>query len=139
MDYLSEYRSKLRTPEEAAKAVKSGDWVEYGCGVTYTTLCDRALAARRDELRDCLLYTSQPVAGLLRDRAAVFVEPDIDGAGIRDFQHQPGPPYQLAAYPAIPLLRQLLAGVYGVLQSVCHDYGQLRLVNRQMCIRDSRL
>lgn len=52
MDYLSEYRSKLRTAEEAVKAVKSGDWVEFGCGVTYPTLCDRALAGRKDELTD---------------------------------------------------------------------------------------
>ena len=52
MNFIEEYKSKLRTPEEAAKAVKSGDWVEYGCGVTYPTLCDRALAARRDELTD---------------------------------------------------------------------------------------
>ena len=29
MDYLSEYRSKLRTAQEAVKCVKSGDWVEY--------------------------------------------------------------------------------------------------------------
>ena len=52
MDYKSEYKSKLRTAEEAVRAVKSGDWVEYGCGVTFPTLCDAALAARRDELTD---------------------------------------------------------------------------------------
>lgn len=52
MDYKSEYKSKLRTAEEAVRVVKSGDWVEYGCGVTFPKLCDAALAARRDELTD---------------------------------------------------------------------------------------
>lgn len=27
MDYQAEYRSKLRTPAEAVRAVKDGDWV----------------------------------------------------------------------------------------------------------------
>ena len=35
MDYMSEYKSKLRTAEEAARAVKSGDWVD---SVSYTHL-----------------------------------------------------------------------------------------------------
>ena len=52
MDYKSEYKSKLRTAAEAVQAVKSGDWVEYGGGVVFPTLCDAALAARRDELTD---------------------------------------------------------------------------------------
>ena len=29
MDYQAEYRSKLRTPAEAVRAVKDGDWVDY--------------------------------------------------------------------------------------------------------------
>lgn len=52
MDYMSEYKSKLRTAEEAARAVKSGDWVDFGCGVTYPKLCDEALARRKAELTD---------------------------------------------------------------------------------------
>lgn len=52
MDYISEYKSKLRTPEEAAALVKSGDWVDYGTGVAFPSLCDAALARRRDELTD---------------------------------------------------------------------------------------
>ena len=52
MDYMSEYKSKLGTPEQAAALVKSGDWVEYGTGVAFPKLCDEALAARRDELTD---------------------------------------------------------------------------------------
>ena len=52
MDYMSEYKSKLRTADEAAALVKSGDWVEYGTGVNYPRYCDEALARRRDELTD---------------------------------------------------------------------------------------
>ena len=52
MDFISEYRSKLGTPEDAAKLVKSGDWVEYGNGTTFAVECDKALAKRRDELFD---------------------------------------------------------------------------------------
>ena len=29
MDFQAEYRSKLRTPAEAVRAVKDGDWVNY--------------------------------------------------------------------------------------------------------------
>ncbi|MBO4318085.1 MAG: butyryl-CoA:acetate CoA-transferase [Mailhella sp.] len=50
--YLSEYRAKLRTPEQAVSVVKNGDWVDYGANITFPTLCDRALAKRRDELFD---------------------------------------------------------------------------------------
>ena len=52
MDYYNEYRQKLRTPEEAVKLVKSGDWVDYGTNVCFPTLLDEALAKRRDELFD---------------------------------------------------------------------------------------
>lgn len=52
MDYLNEYRSKLRTPEEAVKVVKNGDWIDYTTALGMPVLLDRALAARRDELFD---------------------------------------------------------------------------------------
>ena len=29
MDHWNEYRQKLRSPEEAVRVVKSGDWVDY--------------------------------------------------------------------------------------------------------------
>jgi acyl-CoA hydrolase len=51
-DYLSEYRSKLRTPEEAVKIVKSGDWVDYTTALGMPVLLDAALAKRADELTD---------------------------------------------------------------------------------------
>ena len=40
------------TPEVAAQAVRSGDWVDYGFGAGFPELMDKALAARKDELRD---------------------------------------------------------------------------------------
>lgn len=47
-----QYQSKLRTPEEAVKIVKDGDWIHYGEFVTTTPALDRALAARKNELHD---------------------------------------------------------------------------------------
>lgn len=52
MRIYDEYKSKLRTPEEAVKIVKSGDWVEYTTGNGFPALLDAALAKRRDELFD---------------------------------------------------------------------------------------
>lgn len=50
MNVLSEYQSKLRTAEEAVKIIKSGNWVDYGFGVTMPIELDKALAARKEEL-----------------------------------------------------------------------------------------
>ena len=52
MKVWEEYRSKLRSPEEAAKLVKSGDWVDYAGSHAFPPLLDEALAARRDELKN---------------------------------------------------------------------------------------
>ena len=49
---FNQYTSKIVTPEVAAKAVQSGDWVDYGFGGGYPELMDKALAARKDELKD---------------------------------------------------------------------------------------
>ena len=46
------YREKLRTPDEAVKIVKSGDWVDYTTNVGFPVLLDEALAKRKDELYD---------------------------------------------------------------------------------------
>lgn len=55
MGFAEEYRSKLTTAEEAVKAVKSGDWVDYGwCTATALEL-DKALAKRAGELEDVKL------------------------------------------------------------------------------------
>ncbi|MBQ8983043.1 MAG: butyryl-CoA:acetate CoA-transferase [Lachnospiraceae bacterium] len=51
-DFTSEYKKKLRTPEEAVSVVKSGDWIDYTSCLGKPVLLDRALAKRRDELSD---------------------------------------------------------------------------------------
>ncbi|MGC4000471.1 MAG: acetyl-CoA hydrolase/transferase C-terminal domain-containing protein [Anaeromyxobacter sp.] len=48
----AEYRKKLTTPDEAVRAVKSGDWVDYGHFASQAVALDEALARRRDELTD---------------------------------------------------------------------------------------
>ena len=55
MDYQKEYRQKLVTPQEAVKAVKSGDWVDYTVALGFPPLLDQALAERRDELHDVMI------------------------------------------------------------------------------------
>ena len=52
MDYQAMYQQKLTTAEEAVKVVKSGDWVDYGWCTNHPIALDKALAARKDELRD---------------------------------------------------------------------------------------
>ena len=52
MTVIEEYRAKLRTPEQAVHAVKSGDWVDYTTALGFPILLDAALAKRRDELTD---------------------------------------------------------------------------------------
>lgn len=50
---MNSYIGKIITPEEAAeKAVRSGDWVDYGFGAGFPELMDKALAKRRDSLKD---------------------------------------------------------------------------------------
>lgn len=49
---IEEYKSKLISPDQAAKLVKSGDWVQYGEFVCQPKACDAALAKRKDELKD---------------------------------------------------------------------------------------
>ena len=49
---LSAYKGKFVTPEAAVQAVRSGDWVDYGFGAGFPELLDRALAARKGEIRD---------------------------------------------------------------------------------------
>ena len=44
MDYQARYREILRTPEEAVKLVKDGDWVDYSQTCSFPQALDRALA-----------------------------------------------------------------------------------------------
>ncbi len=50
------YREKLRTAEEVAKTVKSGDLIDYAMFNGKPIALDRALAARKDELSDINIY-----------------------------------------------------------------------------------
>ena len=52
MNYFEQYKQKLKTPAEAVKAVKSGDWIDYSVGLGFPALLDEALAGRKDELTD---------------------------------------------------------------------------------------
>lgn len=64
-DFVSEYKAKLTTPDEAVKVIKSGDWVDYTSCVGKPVLLDRALAKRRDELYDVKIrgnLMSEPIA-----------------------------------------------------------------------------
>lgn len=42
MNIYEEYKKKLRTPEEAVKVVKSGDWVDYSQTCSFPVLLDAA-------------------------------------------------------------------------------------------------
>ncbi len=52
MSYQDEYKQKLTTADEAVKAVKSGDWVDYGWCTGTPEVLDQALAKRSGELTD---------------------------------------------------------------------------------------
>lgn len=70
MDFRQEYQQKLRTPEEAVKVVKSGDWVDYATNLAFPTLLDAALAKRKDELEDVKIrgyLVMQPIAAVEAD------------------------------------------------------------------------
>jgi len=50
--YQKEYQEKLVSPEEAVRIVKNGDWIDFGFGHSKPVALDRALALRKDELKD---------------------------------------------------------------------------------------
>lgn len=52
MDYLKQYNDKLITAENAAKLVKSGDWIDYGWCTGTAFEFDKELAKRVNELKD---------------------------------------------------------------------------------------
>lgn len=76
------YKEKLRTPEEAVSLFKSGDWIDYGMFNGKPVACDRALAARKEELRDIKIMTAVTVPPLpevvIRDpQGEVFTYMDL--------------------------------------------------------------
>ena len=52
IDFYEEYKQKLRTPDEAVKQIKDGDWVDYTAAQGFPRLLDAALARRKEELHD---------------------------------------------------------------------------------------
>jgi acyl-CoA hydrolase len=58
--------------EQAARLVESGDWVDYGVTLSQPDVFDRALAARRDELRDVKFRSCITV----KPRAVLESDPD---------------------------------------------------------------
>ena len=71
MGYEQEYAKKLTTADEAVKAVKSSDWVDYGWCVNTPDALDEALARRTDELKDVKVR-----GGILFKVPAIFKRED---------------------------------------------------------------
>ncbi|MCI8398774.1 MAG: butyryl-CoA:acetate CoA-transferase [Oscillibacter sp.] len=71
MSYQEEYRQKLTSAAEAVKAVKPGDWIDYGWCVCTPVALDKALAARSGELTDVKVR-----GGILTHRPAIFDVPN---------------------------------------------------------------
>ena len=67
-------QTKFVTPEQAAGAVQSGDWVDYGFGAGFPELVDRALAARKGQVRDVKVR-----GGLVIRPRIEIVEQDLEG------------------------------------------------------------
>ena len=57
-EYTRMYREKLRSADEAMQCVKSGNYVDYGFFNGKPVACDRALAARREELSDVIITSA---------------------------------------------------------------------------------
>ena len=60
-DWEGEYKNKLVSAEEAVRVVQSGDYVVTPLPIQ-AMLLERTLCARKDELRDVTIVTSNPVA-----------------------------------------------------------------------------
>lgn len=64
MSYVEQYRNKLKTAQDAVKVVNSGDWVDYGGFAGTTVDCDKALAARKEELTDVKIRSITRIFGV---------------------------------------------------------------------------
>ena len=56
--YNMKYMSKLCSPDQAARIIKSGDWIDIGMGAGFPSLMDAAIAKRKEELRDVKIRVS---------------------------------------------------------------------------------
>ncbi|MEN6350589.1 MAG: acetyl-CoA hydrolase/transferase C-terminal domain-containing protein [Syntrophomonas sp.] len=57
MSLADEYRSKLVSADDAVKIVKSGDWIDFGSFLGQVRVLDKALAKRKDELKDVKIWS----------------------------------------------------------------------------------
>lgn len=57
MEFFNQYREKLRLPDEAVRVIQSGDWVDYGSMCGQVVSLDKALARRKDELKDIKIWS----------------------------------------------------------------------------------
>ncbi|HPJ33557.1 MAG TPA: acetyl-CoA hydrolase/transferase C-terminal domain-containing protein [Spirochaetota bacterium] len=57
-DFMRMYKEKLCSAEEAVKAVKPGDWIDWANFNGRPVELDKALAARKDELKDINILTA---------------------------------------------------------------------------------
>ncbi|ABO50310.1 acetyl-CoA hydrolase/transferase [Desulforamulus reducens MI-1] len=62
--YADEYKRKLVSADEAVKVIKSGDWIDYGQFAGQVISLDKALAARKEELKDVKVRAMMRVSGM---------------------------------------------------------------------------
>jgi butyryl-CoA:acetate CoA-transferase len=72
--FLTEYKEKLRTADEAVKVVKPGDWIDYTMAHGMPVALDEALARRKDELSDIKIRSTLTI----RPRKVLESDPDGD-------------------------------------------------------------
>lgn len=70
---MNEYKNKCVSADEAVKAIKDGDWVEYAWGASNAGLLGEAIARRKEELHDVNLR-----GGVLL-KPLPFIESDPEG------------------------------------------------------------
>ncbi|MFA0887602.1 MAG: acetyl-CoA hydrolase/transferase family protein [Synergistales bacterium] len=70
MGVIQEYAQKLKGPDEAVRVVKSGDWLDFGFGLSMPDILDEALSRRVPELSDL------KIRGALALRPVKTVEAD---------------------------------------------------------------
>ncbi|NLT19846.1 MAG: butyryl-CoA:acetate CoA-transferase, partial [Syntrophomonadaceae bacterium] len=57
-DIAAMYKSKLCSAEEAVRGIEDGSWIDYGFFNGKPILCDKALAARKDELKEIFILAA---------------------------------------------------------------------------------
>lgn len=58
MNFADEYKRKLVSADEAVKVIRPGDWIDYGSFSGQVRDLDKALAGRKDELKDVKIWST---------------------------------------------------------------------------------